>query len=390
MKLFIKPFIPLLAILLLAGLHGNAHATSDNSCQGQVLQKTFSSGANWRFCWDIRDQEGLVLSQVYYQAPGNIQRRVLGEAALSQIEAEFDDGAIDPVFITTTLGLGGDRLQTRNAEDCPGGQIQNHNGRPVLCTLTRAAGYLYKYTTQRQTEAFEISTLSSVGPRTYIQRWRFLENGTMEPAIGLSGVLPAVNESPIDYGWPVTASGAIATGLTDHYLWRLDFDLDENAANDVIEEITSTPSYNRLTKIKAINTIQTETGRSLDPETKRFWRIRDSSIRNGHGNYISYELVPTHYDQSRANSRDESWLSEDVYFSRYQACERFAADNDRTCGRNVTAFINNNQNLNQEDVVVWYKINNHILPRSEDSNRMAVRWSSFKLLPRDWHTQNPF
>ncbi|MCB1622755.1 MAG: hypothetical protein KDI44_18700 [Thiothrix sp.] len=385
-----KPFITPLAALLLLSLHGVVQAASDNSCQGQTLQKTFASGANWRFCWDIRDQEGLVLSQVFYQAPGNTQRRVLGEASLSQIEAEFDDGAIDPVFVTTTLGLGGDNLQSLNAGDCPGGQIQSRNGRPVLCTRTRDAGYLYKYTTQRQTQAFEINTLSGVGPRTYIQRWRFLENGTMEPAIGLSGVLPAVNESATDYGWPVSTSGEIATGLTDHYLWRLDFDIGDNAADDVVEEITSTPSYNRLTKIKAISTIQTETGRSLDPETKRFWRIRDGSVRNGNGNYISYELVPTHYDQSRANSRDESWLSQDVYFSRYQPCERFAADNDSSCGKSVTTFINNNQNLNQEDVVVWYKINNHILPRSEDSNRMAVRWSSFKLLPRDWHTQNPF
>jgi primary-amine oxidase len=378
------------ALISLMAWQSAALANPNASCQGESISKTFASGAHWEFCWSIKDQEGLVLSQVHYKAPGSTNRRVLGEAALSQIEADFDDGAVDPKFVTTQLGLGGNNMLAQSAQDCPEGDLHTWNGRNVLCATTYQAGYLYKYNSQRQTERFEINTSSQVGPRNYTLRWSFYENGTIEPAIGLSGILPAVGESTAQYGWPVGANGEIGSSFMDHYLWRLDFDLDDSADNDVVEEINSVPSADRLRKTKTIAAINTERATSLNPETKRFWRVRDGDTRNQAGNYISYELVPSNYDQSRANSRNEAWLQNDVYFTTYNSCERYAANNPTiNCGDNVAQFVSG-QNLNRQDIVLWYKQNNHYLPRSEDSNRMGMRWSSFKLLPRDWNAQNPF
>lgn len=385
-----KALLPSLSLIALLAWQSPALAAPSSECQGEQINKTFASGAVWEFCWTIKNQEGLVLSQVHYQAPGTAYRRVLGEASLSQIEAAFDDGAVDPKFVTTQLGLGGNNLLTQTAQNCPNGELHAWEGRNVLCASTAKAGYLYKYNTQRQTERFEISTSSQIGPRNYTLRWSFYENGTIEPAIGLSGILPAVGESAGQYGWPVGANGAIGSSFMDHYLWRLDFDLDENANDDVVEEISSVPSPDRLRKTKTLEVLNTETARSLNPETKRFWRIRDSAVRNANGYFISYELVPSNYDQSRANSRNEAWLQNDVYFTAYKACERFAANNpSANCGENTAQFVSG-QNINRQDVVLWYKQNNHYLPRSEDSNRMGTRWSSFKLLPRDWNAQNPF
>lgn len=383
---FIASFV---VFCLFALSQGVASASPDTTCQGEKLRKSFASGALWEFCWTIKPREGLVLTQVHYQAPGGYYRRVLGEASLSQIEAVFDDGAVDPVFVTTQFGLG-TKIQVQTARSCPEGTLRAFLGRNVLCTATRQAGYLYKFTTQRQTERFDISTSSQIGPRNYTVRWSFYENGTLEPAVGLSGILPAVGESAAQYGWPVAANGDIGSSFLDHYLWRLDFDIDGTANNDVIEEINSTPTADRLRKTKSVEVLPLEVARSLNPETKRFWRVRDGDAMNGGVGYVSYELVSSHYDQSRANSRNESWLSNDVYFTAYDACERQAAKNAVAgCGSNTSQFLNQ-QNLNFQDVVLWYKQSNHYLPRSEDSNRLGIRWSSFKLLPRDWNAQNPF
>lgn len=385
-----KYLIPSMTFISLMAWQNLAMAAPNATCQGEALKKTFASGAVWEFCWTIKDQEGLVLSQVHYQAPGTTYRRVLGEASLSQIEAEFDDGAIDPKFVTTQLGLGGNNMLAQTAQDCPAGELHAWNGRNVLCATTQKAGYLYKYNSQRQTERFDISTSSQIGPRNYSLRWSFYENGTIEPAVGLSGILPAVGESTADYGWPVGANGQIGSSFMDHYLWRLDFDLDDDPSNDLIEEINSTPTPDRLRKTKTLDVLGTETARSLNPETKRFWRVRDGDSRNQAGYFISYELVPSNYDQSRANNRNQAWLANDVYFTTYNACERFAANNPSTnCSENAAQFVSG-QSINRQDVVLWYKQNNHYLPRSEDSNRMGIRWSSFKLLPRDWNAQNPF
>ncbi|MGB1257321.1 MAG: hypothetical protein ACPG51_15735 [Thiolinea sp.] len=386
-----KPPLLLLATCLLLSWHAPATAKPGAECLGNRISKTFESGAVWKFCWKIENHEGLVLTQVHYQAPGNISRRVLGEASLSQIEATFDDGATDAYFISTAAGLGGNNITELTQTDCPSGNLRPFAGKNVLCTRTKKAGYLYKYTVQRQTEVFQISTFSQVGPRNYQTRWSFYENGTIEPAIGLSGILPAVGESSAQYGWPANITGDVATGFTDHYLWRLDFDLDEAHGNERIEEINSVPTVARFKKEKVIKTLQMETGKSLNPDYKTFWRIADGAIANPNIGNISYEIAPKQYDQSQANSNNRSWLEHDLFFTTYKACERHAVDNrTASCGRNVSAFASNSQNIVGQDIVVWYKQSRHYLPRSEDNNRIATRWNSFQLIPRDWHATNPF
>ncbi len=381
-------------LVLLATLSAStAYANPNNTCEGQNLRKTFASGAAWNFCWTIRAQEGLVLSQVHYQAPYGTYRRVLGEAALAQIQGNFDDALVGSTFVSTQIGLGGNNSLSLKPQDCPSGTLQNFNGRPVLCTRNLQSGYLYKYEDrQRQSERYEISTNAKIGSRLYTLRWTFHENGTLEPAIGLSGTLPSVNTSNAAFGWPLNTQGTIASSFLDHYLWRLDFDLDSTASNDVVEEIISTPSADKLRKTRSFSIVQTEVGRRFEPEIKRFWRVRDGAIHGGNGiGYISYEIVPNAYDQSRANPFNEPWLSNDIWFTTFKNCERFAIDNSNTtnCASSVNQFTDN-EPLNQVDVVVWYKQTQHFLPRGEDSNLIGTRWSSFQLVPRDWNAQNMF
>ena len=44
-------------------------------------------------CWEVRNEEGVVLSDIHYKAAGKPRRRVLGEGSLSQIQTEYDDGS---------------------------------------------------------------------------------------------------------------------------------------------------------------------------------------------------------------------------------------------------------------------------------------------------------
>lgn len=386
-----KPTALLLASGLLFCWHTPAMAKPGNECQGTQMRKTFNSGAIWDFCWRIEDKEGLVLSQVHYQAPGTPYRRVLGEASLSQIEAVFDDGATNPYFVSTATGLGGNNMPPLSQTSCPQGELHTFAGKAALCSRTRKAGYLYRYNVQRQTEVFQISTFSQVGPRNYQTRWSFYENGIIEPAVGLSGILPAVGQSTAQFGWPAAANGAIATGYTDHYLWRLDFDLAANSSNDWVEEIHSVPTADRLKKDKVIRTVRNETGKNLNPDFKTFWRVLDGEVGHAGIGNISYEIAPKQYDQSRANSSGSDWLQHDLIFTRYKACERHGASNTaNNCADHVDAFTADNQSLTGADVVVWYKQSQHYLPRSEDSNRVSTRWNSFQLIPRDWNPANPY
>ena len=94
------------------------------------------------------------------------------------------------------------------------------------------------------------------------------------------------------------------------------------------------------------------------------------------------------YAMQNKGNTSSPWLKNDVFITRYNACERFAVKNPtNNCGENVSEFVNS-QNTNAKDIVVWYRLTHHTLPRDEDFSPAAPQWSSFILLPRDWTSTN--
>ena len=371
-------------------LPGIAQARPDaEACQlGHSLSKTFSSGARWDMCWEVRPEEGIILTEIYYKPAGNHpSRRILGTAGISQIQTEYDDGSASE-FLVTDAGLGGSNLQTLSSELCDG-QLHKDSGRNVLCSLTKPSGYIYRYKRgiRRMGSKFEVFGISSAGSREYILRWTFLENGTIEPAIGLTGLFTKTTTNA-GAGWKVTAQNKIASSFVDHYFWRLDFDIAGNSGNDIIEQIKSVPSANRQTKTKQTQTVSSELAATFTPAEKKFWRIRDQSVKNSSGKSISYEMVMLNYGMQNKGNSNSPWLKSDVYITQYKACERFAVNNPASnCGTNVSEFVDG-QNTNAKDIVVWYRLSHHTLPRDEDFSPAAPQWSSFILLPRDWTSTN--
>ncbi len=390
MKLSIIKTLFTLAAIAVFSIVNVAQARPNNtSCPtGNTISKTFSSGAAWDMCWGVRAEEGVVLSDVYYKPANKIRRRVLGEASLSQIQTEYDDGSATE-FLVTQYGLGGSNLQTLNASMCQGGQVRRHNGRQVLCEVTKSNGYIYRSSnnTRRQGSKLDVYSASNINAREFIIKWSFLENGSIEVASGLTGIFNKTASNAVN-GWPVTAQNRIATGFTDHYFWRLDFDIANDNGNDIIEQIMSIPSSDRLTKTKQVQTISNEIAASFTPSDKKFWRVKDQSVTNEANQAISYEMVALNYAQQSKGNSNSQWLKNDMFLTQYNACERFAVQNpSNNCGTDVSQFVNG-QNINAKDVVVWYRLVHHTLPRDEDFSPAPIQWSHFIMLPRDWTSTN--
>ncbi|HPY40592.1 MAG TPA: hypothetical protein PLM98_08745, partial [Thiolinea sp.] len=263
-----------------------------------------------------------------------------------------------------------------------------------LCARVQTNNLLYKYEYQayQQEAYFEIFSVSQPTQfQTYTQRWRFYESGVIEPSLGFSGKIPRFTASTLGFGHPVSASDNWGLGFTNHLAWRLDFDLGQDGYNDVAEEITATLTPSRRQRHLAAEVLEQESPRKLNPELKTTWRIKDGEETNANGQAISYEIIPSQYQQSAVNVRGRPWLRDDIYFSRYHECEKFASDNPATngCKRNVLQFTQDKEAINKADLVVWYKQNYHYLPRSDDSDYISTDWVSFQLLPRDWTASNP-
>lgn len=391
MNLLSKKALPVVAGLVLLGSFASAEARPGNpTCPtGQTITSTLSTGSSWSMCWEARQKEGIVLSDIRYAAPGQARRRVMGEMSLSQIQRNYDDGS--PVrFFVTSQGLGGSNFISLTNSECSGGQLRNSGGKPVLCQRKKDAGIIYKNGTNAAVSGVDLSLLSAsqIGEYSYTVEWLFKENGTIQPKVGLSGSLDKMG-SNASFGWPIQQNGQVGVGFVDNYYWRMDFDLGNSNSNDIVEQITSTLNADRTKRSKSISKITSEVGRNFSPEVKRFWRVRDGSETNGFAP-ISYELVMLNYDHQANGSNNEVWMNKDIYLTKYNACERFAADNSVAdgCGWGVNSYTNG-EGINSGDVVLWNRISYHHLPRDEDDNVIGMRWNSFKLLPRDWHGVNP-
>lgn len=93
--------------------------------------------------------------------------------------------------------------------------------------------------------------------------------------------------------------------------------------------------------------------------------MRDSLIGNGGVGTISYEIVPNDYDQSRANSNNQTWLASDVFFTRYKDCKsKRRVMQPQMAAPAMSQFVNN-EAINSQDVVVWYKQSVTIYPAAK-------------------------
>ncbi len=384
----------ILRTALLFAVIGYASNSFSASCTGTALvDQTFITNSSWKLCWELRDQEGVVLKEVSYETPGGISRNVLKEAALAGINIAYDDGSPSqrPAQLTNGGGLG-INTQTLTQSDCQGGTLHYDGSNAILCAKIVRRGYIYKaYTNVKQGYALVLESRVSIGAHSYIIRWKLYDDGTIEPKVGLAGRLSIIGNNQ-NYGWELDNNNRIGVSFNTSYFFKLDFDLAADGSNELIEEFEVTPSASRLQKSLSVSTLTSETSRSLSADLKRSWRIRDaaSGVSNSDGRPISYHIEPLHHAHQYTGKSAENWLQNDIHFTQYDSCERLFIDNPTAggCGSNITDFING-ESIQNQDIVIWYKLNYHHLPRSEDEPEIQIHWDSFFIVPRDWTATNP-
>ncbi|MFN8444358.1 MAG: hypothetical protein U0175_26480 [Caldilineaceae bacterium] len=340
---------------------------------GTYLEATLPTGARWDLCWSSEPKEGIVLREIYYSTPAGLRRKILQEASLAQIEVRYDDG-MTTLYPVSKPGLGDVQLLTLDTADCPNGTLLSQSNWALLCQQIAGRGYLNKYyTQQRQGDLLTLLSASQVGQQTYIVQWHLYDDGTIEPQVGEGGR----DLRPVGY--------------ITNYWWRIDFDIGGNGANDFVDEFEVNPTTSNTQRISSAVTLNSESGRTTDPDKKRSWRVRDGSLTNSDGHAISYHLDPKEVGYRDPGSAAAPWNTNDFYATVAHPCERMPVRNPSAggCPDNVAGFVNG-ESLAGADVVLWYRITAHRLPRAEDEPLLDVQWHSFQLLQRDWTAQSPF
>jgi primary-amine oxidase len=355
------------------------------------IDETLTTGTRWELCWEDRAAEGIVFRDVHITPPGEERRRVLKEASIAQIHVVYDDDSARRLILSEA-GLGGASRVALEADDCPSGTLLSDGARNVLCRVSGGRGYAWKYEyvgALQQGYWLELTSISRTGDLTWIARWRFYDDGAIEPALGSTGELATFGVESA-HGQPVGPDGAIGVGWVATSYWRLDFDIGPSGDDDLVERFEIHPSADGLTKTLSTAVLTSEGGEAHDAALKRSWRVRDSSTTNLEGHAISYHLEPYQTGHRYQPAASEAWAAADFAVTVHHPCERLAADNPATsgCPTDLAGFLDG-ETANGADVVLWYRTSEHHYPRDEDLPYVGTRWQSYLVIPRDWTYNNP-
>ena len=316
----------------------------------------------------------------------------------------------------TSLELGCDCLGEITYLD---GVLPNSAGEPqvtknAICLHEEDDAVLWKHVDPdqgaevRRMRRFVVSVHATVANYEYLVYWRFYPDGNIECEIRATGIMVS---TPMEDETPGFATGTVIDRRTyaphhQHFLVaRLDLDVD-GEENTVVETesfaapISDTNPYGldlhtRGTVIKS----ESEAGRSYDWQAQRGWKVQNPNRLNAWGNPTAYKLAPTGhfpamFDESSPILKRNPVIGNTLWVTRHHDTEMWPAGDYPTQSKNdlgngMSAWIADDENLVNDDVVLWYVFGIHHITRVEDWPIMPVDKVSFTLKPFGFFDRNP-
>lgn len=381
----------------------DAPAAEDCEAKQTPIVHSFDTGAQWTGCWHVDKRYGLVLSHLAYAPPGQTPRKVIRELHLAGLFTHYDN-ASEPEDVITQYGLDSENSRLSASEYCPGQALMDATTASYVCrqlqyknTLTR---YLDNHIQPRRT--LKLSMPSKIGALIWEHSVELTEDGTIEPAINLSGRINRFSIYPAE-GTRIFSNNdskfpeRYAISATLIAVWRLDIEIAGTALNDKIDQIQFEPDDSPGVRRRMTTTaITTESRHQVNAERFRGWRLSDSEVSAGvPGNQLSqvgYYLDPQS-SAYRYFSHRFNWARYDFFVTEHQDCERTVVNNsmqNSQCADSLDEFIDSVGTDPLQDPVVWFAMYTRLNPTIDDWPALNTRSVSFKLTPFDWSAQSQF
>jgi primary-amine oxidase len=387
------------------------------------------SWQGWQFRYAMHPRNGLMLYQVSYN-DGEKVRPVLYRASLSEMVVPygdpdpnwsfrnaFDVGEYNFANFVNKMELGKDIPENGKLLDAV---LANERGEPyvmpgVIGIYERDRGMLWKhydYNTGRhdvrRSRELVMTMTVAIDNYDYNLNWIFRQDGTLEVENELTGIIlaqgTAAEIQPLnhDYG-QLVAKNIIGVNHQHFFNYRLDFDVD-GQANSVMEmNVKGLPMNqdNPLGNAIALFTTplakESSAVRDLDIQHSREWMVVSADKKNSLGAATGYMLMPgsnaVFLPGEGANIRQKAgFATHHVWVTKYKPDELYAGGdypNQAQPGEGLPKYINDDESLIGEDIVLWYTMGVTHIPRPEDWPVMPVHRVGFKLAPRGFFSRNP-
>ena len=387
----------------------------------------------WKVVWQkwhlrvgFTPREGLVIHTVGYEDQGRV-RPILYRAALSDMVVPYGDPSKDHyrknAFDAGEYGIGSLTNSLTLGCDCLGeiyyfdATMNTGKGEPftipnAVCMHEEDYGILWKHTDWRigQTEVrrsrrLVVSSVATVGNYEYGFFWYFYQDGTIQMEIKLTGI---INTAGIPEGETPKYGTIVAPQLNAHihqhfFNFRMDMDVD-GEENTVYEVNTvaeppgpDNPHLNAFYAEKTALRTELEAQRVIDPMTGRYWLVSNSRVSNSLRQPVSYKLMPgenilpfAHPDASII--KRAGFMTKHLWVTPYHRDEISATGpypNQHPGGAGLPEYTKHDRNVENSDVVIWYTLGYHHVPRPEDWPISPVAYCGFSLKPVGFFDTNP-
>lgn len=381
--------------------------------------------------WDIRfgwtAREGLVLHTVGYEDDGRL-RPILYRASLSEMivpygdptdahyrKNAFDAGEYGLGLMANSLELGCDCLGHIQYFDAhlADGMGEVFTLKNAVCMHEEDFGILWKHTDWRTGEVevrrsrrLVLSFIATVGNYEYGFFWYFYQDGAVGMEIKLTGCLSTGALAP---GEPTPAFGALvaprlyAPSHQHFFNVRLDMCVDDQ--NNSVQEVNTeavppgpdNPEGNAFFHIATTFTRESEAIRRVCTESARYWKIVNPTVKNRLGVPVAYKIAPGENCLPFAHAHSSlmkraPFLAHHLYVTAYDPAERYASGdypNQHQGGTGLAAYAEADRAIENTDVVVWYTMGHHHIPRPEDWPVMPCAYIGFHLKPVGFFDRNP-
>jgi primary-amine oxidase len=380
----------------------------------------------WRLRIGFTAREGLVIHTVAYE-DGDRLRPVIYRASFSEMvvpygevapthswKNAFDIGEYGIGVLANSLELGCDCLGEIRYLDAV---LSDSAGEPAvirnaICVHEEDFSLLWKHidwrtgeTEVRRSRRLVVSFVATVGNYEYGYYWSFFQDGSIESEVKLTGIVStgaAAPGEPTPYATRV-APGLIAPNHQHFFNVRLDMMVD-GVDNSVVEVNTEAvpmgpenPAGNAFRAVETVLASEGESGRMVDPTSGRYWKVINPSVRNGVGTPVGYKLAPgenvaSFVQPGSSIAARAGFMTGHVWVTPYDPTQRFAAGdypNQHPGGDGLPAWIKADRPTQDTDVVLWYSMGHHHIPRTEDWPVMPVHRIGFSLNPNGFFDRNP-
>lgn len=391
---------------------------------------------NWCFHVAIDSRVGLQLSTVTYKDKG-VKRKIMYSGNLGGMIVPYGDPDVGWYFksyldsgdygmgtLTSSLDRGTDVPENAVMFDAV---IADYQGNPMtipraFAIFERYANPDYKHQEMGQANVsvarreLVVRWVSTIGNYDYIFDWVLAENGTIGINAGASGI-EAVKGVKAAHMRDATAPQDTRYGtLIDHnivgtthqhiYNFRLDMDVD--GEKNSLTRMNPVVNANHQGVRKSA--MEMETSRVLDeqsasekfdPSTIRL--ISNYNVENAMGNPVSYQLIPfaggTHPIAKGANFSADEWLfkrlnfmDKQIWVTKYNPNELYPDGeypNRSTHDTGLGQFTANNDQIDNQDLVVWLTTGTTHVARAEEWPMMPTEWVNVLLKPWNFFDQTP-